>query len=324
MKKKVLIVLIILVLWVLFHIHTSESLQRYQLVSHTLSSVWFWANTTWVNVLHNLNKECLEEDCDLFDYSIWMAYFFSWLATYSGTFDMSQMYSWWVIDVTQLDLFVEKKSQKIQQTERSLWKRHWIQKWDMQSILFPDREKSIEYLWYVFSWSEIGTKALHNRTIIQKLIDTKKIEQEKQEEAQKKQKQREEEKEEQHKKEEWEGSEQDWGDTSDRENKQEENTDEGNNESEGEWDQDENKQEQKDWSQGEWDKQEDQEPTLSENTKEQLQEYAEQLQQQEAQQQQYFNKKPQNNSQQPQDLFEALFGRQHMRQEVDTGGEVDW
>ena len=87
--------------------------------------------------------------------------------------------------------------------------------------------------------------------------------------------------------------------------------------------------------QGEWDEDtpgersaDDQPPNkkesqLPESVKEQLQDYAQQLQEQQAQNQQFFNKQPQD-TQPSQDLFEALFGQPQFRQQIGGGGEKDW
>lgn len=248
-----------------------------------------------------------------------MWYFFSWLSTYSGQTDELISFSWWVFDVTLLDDFIEQQSREFQRDQQN----PWTQPQDAEMI--PEWVKSLEYLWYVASWTNLWQHALHNTEVIQILIDTKAVEQEKKQEQQK---QEQEEKDQQN--ETWNEDEEDGGN---KEKEEEEWTSE-------EWDaSEENKEkgdswdEENDWEKtSEWDPQWSQEGEmqewkeqgLSEDQKDSLEDYAEQLQQQQAQQQQYFNKKPQPNDQQPQDLLEALFGRQQMRKEVDTGGEVDW
>ncbi len=96
----------------------------------------------------------------------------------------------------------------------------------------------------------------------------------------------------------------------------------------GEWDEWDDEQQQDEWDAQQWEQEwegewSQQQPQLPESVKEQLQDYAQQLQEQQAQNQQFFNKQPQD-TQPSQDLFEALFGQPQFRQQIGGSGEKDW
>lgn len=172
---------------------------------------------------------------------------------------------------------------------------------DGKPTVIQSRELAIEY----FESSTLSG-SIHNAEVIRALLETSENQEEEEEDEE------DEEQELDDSKEEWDESQNDeWDESND--------SDTAEWEDEWEWESEET------WEQngaGQGSEEQDT-PKLPEEVKQQLEQYQEQIQRQQAQNQQYFNKQTPN--QQPQDIFEAIFGQPQFRQEIGAwGGERDW